>query len=48
MSSLEQCHERDDKYCTSPTLERKLEAFGWVRGYKATNGTVVARMVNRF
>jgi hypothetical protein len=40
--------ERDDEYCTTPRMERKLEVFEWVRGYRATEGTVLARMANRF
>jgi hypothetical protein len=47
-SFLYQDHERGDKYCTSPMLERKLEVFAWVPGHKAPEGNVLTRLVNRF
>jgi hypothetical protein len=47
-SWLDRRPERNDKYCTTATLERQLEVFEWVSGYKAIVGGVPARMVDQF
>ena len=43
---LDRYRQRNDKYCTSPTFERRLEVFVWVSRYKADEGGALARLAN--
>lgn len=47
ISSLGRRSERSDDGCTAPTLERRLELFEWVHGYRAIKGSVFGRILQK-